>query len=108
MLVLNITIIIFSDGPTPVGKLYINRVSQLTRIAGNVAASHVNPTLLDLEGDSDNEDEATGLNTIHKISIITKNCPILCCRLMMILDISILLNFYGYHGYWYFINHFHL
>lgn len=49
------------NGPTPVGKLYINRVSQLTRIAGNVAASHVNPTLLDLEGDSDNEDEATGL-----------------------------------------------
>ena len=63
----NITIIMFSDGPTPVGKLYINRVSQLTRIAGNVAASHVNPTLLDLEGDSDNEDEATGLNIIHKI-----------------------------------------
>ncbi|CAC5380271.1 TPGS2 [Mytilus coruscus] len=49
------------NGPTPVGKLYINRVSQLTRIAGNVASSHVNPTLLDLEADSDNEDEATGL-----------------------------------------------
>lgn len=67
MLVHNITIIIFSDGPTPVGKLFINRVSQLTRIAGNVAASHVNPTLLDLEGDSDNEDEATGWNIILKI-----------------------------------------
>ncbi|XP_071168630.1 tubulin polyglutamylase complex subunit 2-like isoform X1 [Mytilus edulis] len=49
------------NGPTPVGKLYINRVSQLTRIAGNVASSHVNPTLLDLEADSDNEDEATGI-----------------------------------------------
>lgn len=48
------------DGPTPVGRLLINRVSQLSRIAGNVAPSHVNPTLLDLEADSDNEDEATG------------------------------------------------
>ncbi|XP_062574536.1 tubulin polyglutamylase complex subunit 2-like isoform X1 [Saccostrea cucullata] len=49
------------NGPIPLGKLHINRLSQLTRIGGSIAPSHVNPTLADLEGDSDTEDQASGL-----------------------------------------------
>ncbi|XP_061172313.1 tubulin polyglutamylase complex subunit 2-like isoform X1 [Saccostrea echinata] len=49
------------NGPIPLGKLHINRLSQLTRVGGSIAPSHVNPTLADLEGDSDTEDQASGL-----------------------------------------------
>ncbi|KAK3098945.1 hypothetical protein FSP39_024541 [Pinctada imbricata] len=49
------------NGPIQLGKLHINRVNQLIRVGGNQATSHVNPTLADLEGDSDLEDEVSGL-----------------------------------------------
>jgi len=42
------------------GRLHINRVSQLTKIGGSQTTSHVNPSLADLEGDSDCEDEVSG------------------------------------------------
>ncbi|XP_033742974.1 tubulin polyglutamylase complex subunit 2-like isoform X5 [Pecten maximus] len=49
------------NGPQPLGKMRINRVSQLVRIGGTAPTSHVNPSLADLEGDSDQEDEVSGL-----------------------------------------------
>lgn len=48
------------NGPIPLGKLHINKLSQLTRIGGSIAPSHVNPTLADLDGDSDTEDPVSG------------------------------------------------
>ena len=50
----------FPDGPIPLGKLHINKLSQLTRLGGSIAPSHVNPTLADLDGDSDTEDPVSG------------------------------------------------
>lgn len=49
------------NGPIPLGKLHINKLSQLTRIGWSIAPSHVNPTLADLDGDSDTEDPVSGL-----------------------------------------------
>lgn len=49
------------NGPQPLGKMRINRVSQLVRVGGSVPTSQVNPSLVDLEGDSDQEDEVSGL-----------------------------------------------
>ncbi|XP_021346030.1 tubulin polyglutamylase complex subunit 2-like isoform X3 [Mizuhopecten yessoensis] len=49
------------NGPQPLGKMRINRVSQLVRIGGTVQTSQVNPSIADLEGDSDQEDEVSGL-----------------------------------------------
>lgn len=58
---LSLIFILALDGPIPLGKLHINKLSQLTRIGGSIAPSHVNPTLADLDGDSDTEDPVSGL-----------------------------------------------
>ncbi|KAJ8304531.1 hypothetical protein KUTeg_018114 [Tegillarca granosa] len=48
------------NGPMPIGRLHINRINQLVRIGGSNSTSHVNPTLQDLENDSDHENEVPG------------------------------------------------
>ncbi|KAJ8304529.1 hypothetical protein KUTeg_018112 [Tegillarca granosa] len=52
------------NGPMPIGRLHINRINQLVRIGGSNSTSHVNPTLQDLENDSDHENEVPELCTL--------------------------------------------
>lgn len=48
------------NGPITVGKMYINSVNKLLRIGGLQNPSLVNPSLADLDCDSDLEDESSG------------------------------------------------
>lgn len=49
------------------GKLFINPISDLVRIGGGTSKSinSVNPSLLDIEGDSDLEDETSGKHDLY-------------------------------------------
>ena len=59
---------IFSDGPIAVGRMYINSISKLLRIGGQHNPTMVNPSLADLDCDSDLEDETSGkLGTNSKV-----------------------------------------
>lgn len=49
-----------TDGPIAVGRMYINSISKLLRIGGVQNPSLVNPSLADLDCDSDLEDETSG------------------------------------------------
>ena len=49
-----------TDGPISVGRMYINSISKLLRIGGIHNPSLVNPSLADLDCDSDLEDESSG------------------------------------------------
>ena len=58
----------FSDGPIAVGRMYINSISKLLRIGGQHNPTMVNPSLADLDCDSDLEDETSGkLGTNSKV-----------------------------------------
>ena len=50
----------FSDGPISVGRMFINSINKLLRIGGVHNPSLVNPSLADLDCDSDLEDESSG------------------------------------------------
>ncbi|KAL3866489.1 hypothetical protein ACJMK2_043783 [Sinanodonta woodiana] len=49
------------NGAIPVGRIYINSVSSLLRIGDSSTTSYVNPSLHDLDPDSDGEEERSGL-----------------------------------------------
>lgn len=49
------------NGPIAVGRMQINSISKLLRIGGLNNPTLVNPSLADLDCDSDNEDESSGL-----------------------------------------------
>lgn len=49
-----------TDGPIPVGRMYLNSVNLLQKVGGNTNQTLVNPSLSDLDMDSDNEDETSG------------------------------------------------
>jgi len=44
----------------PVGHMHLNTVSQLQKVGGNTNTTLVNPSLSDLDIDSDNEDGSSG------------------------------------------------
>ncbi|WAR00741.1 TPGS2-like protein [Mya arenaria] len=48
------------DGPIPVGRMYLNSMNQLLKVGGSVNSTLVNPSLADLDMDSDTEDEHSG------------------------------------------------
>ena len=54
-----------TDGPIPVGKMNVNGISKLMKIGGT-AGSLVNPSLADLDYDSDKEDESSGKYSANK------------------------------------------
>ncbi|XP_052792461.1 tubulin polyglutamylase complex subunit 2-like isoform X2 [Mya arenaria] len=48
------------NGPIPVGRMYLNSMNQLLKVGGSVNSTLVNPSLADLDMDSDTEDEHSG------------------------------------------------
>ena len=56
---------IISDGPIPVGKMYLNSVSKMMKFGGSTNNTLVNPSLADLDADSDNEDDNSGKLLVH-------------------------------------------
>ncbi|XP_060583884.1 tubulin polyglutamylase complex subunit 2-like isoform X2 [Ruditapes philippinarum] len=48
------------NGPIPVGKMYLNSISKMLKFGGSTNNTLVNPSLADLDADSDNEDETSG------------------------------------------------
>lgn len=48
------------NGPIPVGRMYLNSVNKLMKIGGVHNSTLVNPSLADLDADSDIEDDGSG------------------------------------------------
>ncbi|XP_045215779.2 tubulin polyglutamylase complex subunit 2-like isoform X1 [Mercenaria mercenaria] len=48
------------NGPVPVGRMYLNSVSKMMKFGGPANNTLVNPSLADLDADSDAEDETSG------------------------------------------------
>ncbi|KAL4228178.1 Tubulin polyglutamylase complex subunit 2 [Mactra antiquata] len=47
------------NGPIPVGRMYLNGINKLLKLGGSTSNTLVNPSLADLDGDSDLEDDNT-------------------------------------------------
>ena len=52
----------WTDGPIPVGRMHLNSMAKLLKVGGEVNKTLVNPSLSDLDMDSDCEDETSGNN----------------------------------------------